>query len=160
MWGYISIDLSPDPSFLPQFSAGGGLFRTLKGFEIGTSVRYMSFRRSEVILLIPSFILYLPRGFFYTASLYLNVDGGTYTLANRLSYKRDRWYAFLYVSAGTSSERLEATEDVLKYRTSSFGFGAEYRINKKFSFGTSFIKEYRAGLYTRRGFDIYGRYWW
>ncbi|GEM_PF-3578290 len=159
-WGFAGFDLSPDARFLPRYSLRGGIFRSLSSLEAGLSFSFMRFPRSEVYLLIPSAVFYLPADLFYSANLYISVKRGTFTLLNRLYREKGplKWY--LSLSAGTSSERLQAGEDFFRYRTLSFGGGAEYDIVKNFSLGVEGKYEIREGLYRRYGGEVYGIYRW
>lgn len=159
-WGYVAGDISPNASFLPSHSLGGGVFRAMGGYELGSSVRYMKFSSSEVLLLVPSAVIYLPKNFFHSASIYLNPKRGTYSFLNRLSYRGVRLRGYVSFSVGTSSERLQAGEDFTRYSTFSTSAGMEYRLRKRFSVGGSFRVENREGLYRRYGVEAYGRFWW
>ena len=120
----------------------------------------MRFKNSEVYLLIPSTTVYLPKNFFYSANIFFNLKRKTYTLLSKLSYETQKVEAYVSLSAGTSSERIEAREDFFRYRTNSFAIGGEYRLSSRLSFGGSFKHEYREKLYVRQGFDLYGKLWW
>ncbi len=159
-WGYLSSDISPDADFLPEYSLGLGAFRSLGGAEVGTSLRYMNFASSKVLLLIPSIAMYFPKGFSSHTALFINPKRGTYTLLNRLFYEKDRLETFVSFSVGTSSERLEAREDLLRYSTLSLGGGLEYRLSRNYVLGGSVKWENRSGLYKRYGVEGYARYRW
>ncbi len=159
-WGYLSGDISPEADFLPQYSLGGGIFRSYSRIEPGVNIRYMRFRNSEVLLLVPSLTVYLPEGVYHTATLYLNVKRSTFSLLNRFGYKDRQKELFLSISFGTSSERLQAGEDFVRYSTFSAGAGGELRLTERFSLGASFKFEDRRGLYRRFGVSGYGRLWW
>ncbi len=158
-WGYLQADTSPDRDFLPLYSFGGGLFRSYPRFELGTGVRYMRFKNSDVFLVIPSVILFY-KSFYDSVSLYFNPARSTYTLLNRLGYRDGRKHLFLSVSAGTSSERLQAGEDFVRYSTFSFSAGGELRVKRNLNVGGSMRYEDREGLYRRYGIEIYGRLFW
>ncbi len=159
-WGYLSGDLSPEADFLPRYSLGGGVFRSYRRLEPGVNLRYMRFRDSEVFLLAPSITLYLPKGAYHTATLYLNVKRSTFSLLNRFGYKDRQKELFLSISFGTSSERLQAGEDFVRYSTFSAGAGGELRLTDRISLGASLKFEDRRGLYRRYGVSAYGRLWW
>ncbi len=159
-WGYLSMDLSPEGDFLPQYSLGGGIFRSYRKIEPGVNIRYMRFRNSEVLLLAPSLTVYLPEGVYHTTTLYLNLLRSTFSLLNRFAYRdRDR-ELFFSISFGTSSERLQAGEDFFEYSTFSLGAGGELRLTNRFSLGASVKFEDRTKLYRRFGVSGYGRLWW
>ncbi len=159
-WGYIGFDVSPSATFLPQRSLRGGIYRSLSKFELGAGFSYMKFRRSEVYLFIPTVVVYLPADLYYSGSLYYSVLRQTFTFLNRLYKKEGRFRWFLSLSAGTSSERLEAGEDFFRYRTFSAGGGAEYYIEPGLAFGGSLKYEDREGLYRRYGGEMYVRIAW
>lgn len=159
-WGYIGLDVSPDATFLPQRSLRGGLYRSLSGFELGAGFSYMKFRRSEVYLFIPTVVVYLPADLFYSGSIYYSLLRQTFTFLNRLYKKEGKFRWFLSLSAGTSSERLEAGEDFFRYRTFSAGGGAEYYLEPGLAFGASVKYEDREGLYRRYGGEVYVRIAW
>ncbi len=159
-WGYLSGDISPEADFLPQYSLGGGIFRSYRRIEPGVNLRYMRFGSSEVFLLAPSVTLYFPEGTYHTATLYLNVKRSTFSLLNRFGYKDRRKELFFSISFGTSSERLQAGEDFIRYSTFSAGAGGELRLTERFSLGASIKFEDRRGLYRRFGVSAYGRLWW
>ncbi len=159
-WGYVSLDTSPNASFLPRFSLGGGLYRSFSRYELGLNTRYMRFRSSEVLLLTPSLILFPSSRVAVTLNLYVNAPRKTFTLYTRLTYEGDRTELFASASAGNSSERLQAREDFVRYSTYSFGAGLEREVIKNLRIGAFFRMEVREGLYTRRGAGIYGRVSW
>ena len=159
-WGYLSSDFSPEADFLAKYSFGGGVFRSMKSLEVGGNVRYMRFKNSEVLLLIPSVFMYLPLNMSNQTSLYINPKRGTYTLLNKLYYTGEKLESFVSLSMGTSSERLEAREDFLRYSTLSISAGFEYDLSKRFSLGGSFKFENRKELYKRYGIEGYARFRW
>ncbi len=159
-WGYVSGDLSPNATFVPVYSIGAGAFRTMGGYELGSSFRYMRFRNSDVFLLIPSAVIYLPKDFYHSISLYLNPQRGTLSLVNRLTYRGSRLRGFASFSLGTSSEQLQEGEDFTRYSTFSSSAGLEYRISERVSLGGSVRLENIEGLYRRYGVEVYGRLWW
>lgn len=120
----------------------------------------MRFKNSKVFLLIPSITLYLPKDFMNTTSLYFNLERSTYTLYNRIFKRAPDKEVFLAFSVGTSSERLQAQEDFIRYSTYSLSAGVEKKVKKNFSLGGSLKTEYREGLYRRNGVEVYGRYLW
>ncbi len=159
-WGYITGNISPGADFLPMYGLGGGVFRSFGRYELGSGLRYMKFKSSEVFLIVPSTIIYLPRNFYHTASLYLNLQRSTFSFLNRLAYKSNKVTGFASISFGTSSEKLQAGEDFTKYSTLSASVELEYRISRRISLGGSIYMEEREGLYKRYGAEVYGRLWW
>lgn len=159
-WGYLSGDLSPEADFLPEYSLGGGVFRSLRRAEVGSSFRFMRFSTSRVLLIIPSATIYLPNSLYHTLNLYFNVERSTYTLLNRLTWDNGTNRLFASFSFGTSSERLQAGEDFVRYSTYSLSLGGELRIRKRFGLGGGLYLENREGLYRRYGLEGYGRFWW
>jgi len=159
-WGYAGFDVSPEATFLPQISLRGGVFKTFSVFELGTSLSYLKFKDSEVYLVIPTIILYLPRSIFYSGRVYYSILSQTYTFHNRIYEREGRFRWFFNLSFGTSSERLQAGEDFFKYRTFSAGTGVEYFIDRGFGLGVNLKYEDREGLYRRYGGEFYVRIAW
>ncbi|MDQ7038099.1 MAG: YaiO family outer membrane beta-barrel protein [Aquificota bacterium] len=159
-WGYVSADFSPNHTFLPEYSAGGGIYRYMLGNEWGINVRFMKFRNSDVFLLIPSAIIYLPGDVLYRVNLYLNTGRGTYSLLNVLERKGKTITLFAGLSFGTSSERLQAGEDFRRYNTLSIRAGAELALTRGMSVRLVVRREVREGLYTRNGVELYGGFGW
>ena len=159
-WGYAGFDISPDASFLSQRSFRVGVYKTLSGFELGTAFSYLKFKTSEVYLIIPTVIFYLPKGIFYSGSLYYSVLSQTYTLLSRLYDREGKLRWFVTLSFGTSSERLQAGEDFFRYRTFSVGGGGEIQLNRRVFLGGEVKYEDRESLYRRYGGEVYVHFSW
>jgi YaiO family outer membrane protein len=160
-WGYISGSYSPDRDFLPVWTLGGELYQGIKGIEISFGYSHMAFKNTSVNILIPGAIVYLPRGFALNERLYYVPSRGTYTVLSTFHYEPNhKFRAFYSFAIGTSSERIGAPEDVIKFSSYSHSIGMEYKLKPYLGLGIEYSFQHRGSLYDRQGWSFNIRYLW
>lgn len=160
-YGYLSLAISPDASFLPRTRAGGELFQAYGPAEYSLGYFRMDFKDSAANLVIPGASLPLPANLTLNERVYLVLDHGGFSFLTTLLYEpTHRFRAGYSVGAGTALDKLQAKSDTERLFTLTNRFTAEYRPDPSYSCGIEIGHEHRAGQYDKAGATFSCRYWW
>jgi YaiO family outer membrane protein len=160
-WGYIAGTVSPAPDFLARWTLSGAAYQGYKNLDLTIGYTYMSFAGSDVNILKPGFIAYLPYHLAWSETLYYNLDEGTSTLISKIHYEPDhKFNAYYSYAFGKSAEEIGAEADVVKLSSYSHSIGAEYRFVDRFSIGARYRFSHRAMIHDKEGVTVFVKYWW
>jgi YaiO family outer membrane protein len=160
-WGYVSVFVSPDATFLPKLSWGGEIYQGYKDYEFSIGYRRMNFKEVSADIFIPGVTYYMPNGLSINERLYYVPTNGSLSLLSTLHFEPNhRFRGFYSMGIGQSSERVGSIQDLRKVFTFSNRLGTEYRYAPSVSIGAEASYEYRKDFYTTYGMILFSRYWW
>jgi YaiO family outer membrane protein len=160
-WGYIAGTVSPSPDFLARWTLSGAVYQGYGNFDFSIGYKYMSFKATDVNILKPGFIAYLPYQIAWSESLDYNLDEGTSTLISKIHYEPNhRFNAYYSYSFGKSAEEIGSALDTIKVKSYAHSAGAEYRFTDRFSIGAVYRFSHRDRLHDKEGAEVFAKYWW
>lgn len=160
-WGYLYGAFNPSSQFLPRSAYGAELDRQIGMFGWGFGYRRMNYMQEAVDMYMPSASLYLGNHLSITARLYYVPTSNAHSISI-MPVWQDRRHNRFYVdvAAGDIAARPGPFQNFQKYSGYSVAFGAERRIDPRFSVGADALYQHRSGLYDRHGVDVYLKTWW
>ena len=158
-WGFLSASAGIDPDFTPQWTLGGEVFQGLgilhQAFalhELSCGYRHLSFRTTEVDLLIPGLTVYFPFNIWLTEKVYYVPDPNSVTVSSQLTWRAtERLQFFIAGAYGEAAERIAALQDIKRVTTHSVQAGVTFPITSRLSAEASAYYEDRHGQAIRRG---------
>lgn len=161
LYGTVGFTTSPDADFLPQVTIRGEGTYIRNGIEYSLGYTRMEFRESSADVMVVGVLGYLAPTLTLNERLYFVPEKGTFSLLSTLHYEPShRLRGYYSLGLGTASETDPDTNAIDRYFTVSNRLGVEYRPFVSFSGGCEIFSEYRNGLYTRQGVQLFVKYWW
>lgn len=120
--------------------------------ELSLGYRHLSFRTTEVDLLIPGLTVYFPFNIWLTEKVYYVLDPSSVTVSSQLTWRAtERLQFFIAGTYGDTAERVAALQDITRVTTHSVQAGVTFPITSWLAAEASASYEDRHGQTVRRG---------
>lgn len=158
-WGYLGGSGTVNPHFAPNVTVGGEIFQnlaivrpSLTFLEPSFGYRYMLYKSTNVDLLIPGLVIYLPYNIWITEKVFYVPETGATTLSSGITWRpTDRVQLSFSGAFGTASERIVAEQDFVRVPTLITQGAVIFPLSRYFSGELAGYYEDRETLYVRRG---------
>jgi YaiO family outer membrane protein len=158
-WGYLGGSAALNPHFAPNVTVGGEIFQSLAVvrpsltfLEPSFGYRHMQFKSTNIDLLIPGLVIYLPYNVWITEKVFYVPDTGSATVSSEITWRpADRVQLSFSGAVGTAGERIVAVQDFVRVSSLILRGAVIFPLSRYFSGELAGYYEDRETLYLRRG---------
>lgn len=158
-WGYLGGSAALNPHFAPNVTVGGEIFQSLSVLrpsltflEPSFGYRNMQFKSTNIDLLIPGVVIYLPYNVWITEKVFYVPDTGSATVSSQITWRpTDRVQLSFSGAVGTAGERIVAVQDFVRVSSLIMRGAVIFPLSRYFSGELAGYYEDRETLYIRRG---------
>jgi YaiO family outer membrane protein len=162
-WSFLSASAAPGSSFLPRWTVGGGIYKTLGRAEASIGYRHMEYRDSGVELLSAGVSLYQIQRLTLEARIYTAFSGGHSAFSGGpavIFEPRPRQKYYLKVVTGKQIDNDADIDQVTRYRQLETRGGAEFPLGARTDLLAELSITDRKDLFDSTGFMLGCRYRW